>query len=164
VEQVYIATPPAGEYIVTVDYDGSLTGEMQPYSLLISGTDVDSDADGMSDYWESTYFFSTTGAVATADSDGDGADNLTEFISGHNPKDAASVFKVVAFYGTSSANNHYALIWNPVAGRVCNVSWVDDLADSAFTNISGDLYYPVNSFTDTVERAGDEQFYRIEIR
>ena len=37
VEQVYIASPGAGDYTVTVDYDGTLTDDAQWYSLLISG-------------------------------------------------------------------------------------------------------------------------------
>ena len=68
VEQVYIAAPTAGVYTITVDYDGVLTDGSQWYSLLASGTAFDSDADGMSDYWEAMYFSSPTGAIASADS------------------------------------------------------------------------------------------------
>jgi hypothetical protein len=37
VEQVYIASPGAGSYTVTVDYDGTLTDSEQWYSLMIDG-------------------------------------------------------------------------------------------------------------------------------
>jgi len=37
VEQVYISSPAAGSYTVTVDHDGDLTGEEQWYSLFIDG-------------------------------------------------------------------------------------------------------------------------------
>ena len=48
-------------------------------------------------------------------------------------------------------------------GRVYGVNWSDQL-NNTFTNISGDLPYPAGSYTDTVERAGPQQFYRIEVR
>lgn len=41
VEQVYLETPTAGNYTVTVDYVGSLTDDEQTYSLIVSGTTID---------------------------------------------------------------------------------------------------------------------------
>ena len=41
VEQVYIASPSAGSYTVQVDYDGSLTDDLQWYSVVISGSALD---------------------------------------------------------------------------------------------------------------------------
>ncbi|MCP4707078.1 MAG: S8 family serine peptidase, partial [Planctomycetes bacterium] len=38
VEQVYIASPPAGNYTVTIDYDGAITNITQRYSMIVSGT------------------------------------------------------------------------------------------------------------------------------
>jgi len=46
---------------------------------------------------------------------------------------------------------------------VYGVNWADSLTNS-FTNISGDLPYPTGSYTDLVERAGLEHFYRIDVR
>jgi hypothetical protein len=37
VEQVYIETPTAGDYTILVDYDGSLYGSQQWFSLIVSG-------------------------------------------------------------------------------------------------------------------------------
>jgi hypothetical protein len=42
VEQVYIASPSAGTYTVTVDYDGSLQNNEQWFSMLISGLEASS--------------------------------------------------------------------------------------------------------------------------
>ena len=54
---------------------------------------LDTDGDGMSDWWESRYFGSTTNALHTADDDpdGDGWTNLAEFYDNTNPLDPASV-------------------------------------------------------------------------
>jgi hypothetical protein len=167
VEQVYIAAPQAGDYTITVNYDGRLSGSKQWYSLLISGETFDTDGDAIPDGWESIYFSSPTGAVAGVDSDGDGQDNLSEYISGHNPSLAESRFEVTEMVVPSAGNTApFILSWDAVSGRVYRVSWADALigSSSVFTNLSGDLPYPVNSYTDTVERAGSPQFYKLEVR
>jgi subtilisin family serine protease len=51
----------------------------------------DSDANGLSDWWESRYFGSvTSGASTTDDLDGDGWTNLGEFLDNADPRDPAS--------------------------------------------------------------------------
>ncbi|MEN7972501.1 MAG: S8 family serine peptidase [Verrucomicrobiota bacterium] len=168
VEQVYIAAPEAGQYTVTVDYDGSLAGGSSPqyYSLLISGPSVDSDSDGMPDHWETTHFSSPTGAVATADSDGDGADNLTEYISGYDPTDSNSVFKVTSFTVPESGSSPFIITWNPVEGRLYSVDYASGLVYPGFDGILGatNLPYTQNSYTDTVERTSQQNFYRVDVR
>ncbi len=49
----------------------------------------DSDGDCLPDWWELAYFGSTTGAVGGADPDGDGANNLSEFVYVHRPAESA---------------------------------------------------------------------------
>jgi hypothetical protein len=166
VEQIYIASPEAGKYTITIDYDGSLTDNEQHYSLLISGVASDSDGDGMPDYWESTYFLSPTGGVAGVDSDGDGIDNLGEYVSGYDPNDSNSVFKVADFSAPVAGGAPFIVNWESVEGRIYNVLWSDNLIYSAFTNnnISGDLPYPAGSYTDSVERAGGQNYYRVDVR
>jgi hypothetical protein len=164
VEQVYIAAPIAGEYVITVDYDGSLTDMEQHYSLLVSGISSDSDGDGMPDHWELIYFASPTGAVAGVDSDGDGVNNLGEYVSGHNPNDSNSVFRVAAFSVPVSNNTPFIIHWESVEGRIYNIDWSDDLLLTTFTNISGDRPYPANSYTDSVPRTAPQNFYRIGVR
>jgi PKD repeat protein len=48
--------------------------------------------------WQVQYFGSTTNpaAAANADPDGDGCDNLCEFLSGTDPTNSASVFRITA--------------------------------------------------------------------
>lgn len=48
-------------------------------------TELDTDGDGIPDRWESQYFGSATGANPNADPDGDGRNNLQEFVAGTNP-------------------------------------------------------------------------------
>ncbi len=163
VEQVYIATPTAGKYTAMIDYD-TLSGGSQWYSLLVSGPGSDLDSDGMPDYWESEYFMNPTGAIATVDSDGDGADNLTEYISGYSPTDPGSVFEITDSTPPPGGNAPFILVWNPVAGRVYDVWWSDNMIYSPFTVIRANIPYTQNSYTDTVERTALQNFYRVDVR
>jgi len=170
VEQVYIQAPVSGEYTILVDYDGTLQDGEQDYSLLISGLssnvvpeNPDVDGDGLPNIWEIAYFGSSTGAVALADSDGDGENNLSEYISGHVPTNPASFFSITNIDVNATNDFSFVLSWETLAGRVYGVNWADSLTNS-FTNISGDLPYPVGSYTDTVERAGSQHFYRIDVK
>jgi hypothetical protein len=124
---------------------------------------VDTDSDGMPDLWEMQYFGNSTNAVASLDSDGDRTDNLTEYIAGTNPTNAASFFSIINFTVTATTDPSFIVSWEPVYGRIYGVAWSDQLSNT-FTNISGDLPYPAGSYTDTVERAGPQHFYRIGVR
>lgn len=53
---------------------------------------TDTDGDGIPDGWEQQHFGSATGAVATADTDGDGALNWEEYVSDTIPTNGASIF------------------------------------------------------------------------
>jgi hypothetical protein len=167
VEQVYIESPSTGLYTIIVDYAGSLQDAEQEYSLLMSGISSDSDGDDIPDYWEQQYFASSTGAVTTADADNDGSDNLTEYIAGTIPNDATSVFEVTSYSMDEESGVPFTLNWTSVEGRIYNVMWSDNLQYEPFADndISGDLPYPANSYTDTNEtRTGQSQFYRLGVR
>ncbi len=170
VEQVYLSVPEAGTYSVVIDYKGVLQDGGQHYSLLVSGLssivvpeNPDIDADGLPNAWEMTYFGSQTGAVALADNDGDGDDNLSEYISGNNPTNPESFFAVTGFDVPATGSIPFVVSWESVSGRVYGVNWTDRLTNS-FTNISGWLPYPAGSYTDMVDRAGPSSFYQVEVQ
>jgi glycosidase len=61
--------------------------------------DLDSDGDGIPDWWMLAYFNHPTGqdadnSLANEDADGDGMSNLQEFLAGTDPTDPNSVFRI----------------------------------------------------------------------
>ena len=81
-----------------VNVSGS-SGEIAigPYSVLILSRQahpaLDSDGDGLLNGWEQQYFGNPLSALATADNDLDGANNLQEQAANTNPNSAGSVLK-----------------------------------------------------------------------
>jgi len=62
----------------------------------------DSDIDGLPDWWELQYSGTTTGLVASADSDGDEFTHLQEWSAETNPTNSASFLKINSFSATST--------------------------------------------------------------
>jgi glucose/arabinose dehydrogenase len=73
-------------------------------------TGIDSDADGLPNWWELAYFGSTTAAAAGADPDGDGATNLQEYRAGSDPLSAASK-------PPTAASKAQIAVWRPTTAR-----------------------------------------------
>ena len=119
----------------------------------------DTDGDGMLDSWEQQYF-NTISPTSDTDSDGDGFTNLDEFIAGTNPTNANSLFNI----NVLGSNNNFIIQWNAVDNKIYNVFINNDLRFGEFSNISGDLPYPVNSYTDSVQRTENRQYYKLEVR
>lgn len=88
-----------------------------------------SAGDGIPDWWRQ-YYFGGDGRTtniqsgATADPDGDGMSNWTEYMAGSNPLDTRSAVRVLALDAT---------------GRVVNVQFTADLGQSFFLERSTDL-------------------------
>lgn len=109
------------------------------HSLLL-----DSDGNGMPNIWEWKYFGTITNTIPTNDYDGDGADNITEYIAGTNPKDIESIFRIYIDGQVGSVE------WPTVLRRAYTLQYTPDL-ETPFvdipdlTNVEGtgiNLIYP----------------------
>jgi hypothetical protein len=111
----------AGGFDFTKSYAFSAYGrDNESTKLIISATmqiwSYDLDADGMPDAWEVAHGLNPATNDASADSDGDGADNYAEYLADTNPTNKLSVFSVSILPATdmivswdSSANRQYSL-------------------------------------------------------
>ncbi len=122
---------------------------------------VDSDGDEMPDWWESIYGGDPTNMSATADADGDGQNNGQECITGMNPINSNSYFRVTAI--TNSQSAEFVISWDSIVGRFYEVYWSTNLPDE-FVSMETNIAYPQGSYTDTVHKLQEGGFYRLGVR
>lgn len=100
---------------------------------------IDTDSDGLPDWWETEYFGSLA-KTAAEDTDGDGFSNLAEFIGGTVPTSGASYLAFASaarIAGTSGAN--FALTFPTVAERFYRIEWSEGLDSSPWTQLGGTI-------------------------
>jgi hypothetical protein len=93
---------------------------------------LDSDADGIPDWWMQQYFGHASGSAdddsrAADDADGDGMSNWEEFLAGTSPTDDAS-FLWMQITPTPDVGSDILLSWPAKAGRSYRVQFTDDLS------------------------------------
>jgi 1,4-alpha-glucan branching enzyme len=132
-----------------VNVSGS-SGEVSigPYSVLIlsrqARPDLDSDGDGLLNGWEQQYFGDPLSAVATADNDLDGANNLQEQAANTNPNSAGSVLR---FADVQSSGGNVTLRWiggqtvRQLLQQASSLSgpWTNILTNNPFTAVTNSL-------------------------
>ena len=115
----------------TVHYAGGTT--LRLTDLVI----VDSDGDGLPDWWEDLYHLKKSDpGDAALDLDGDGASNADEFRAGTLPNNSASVFRVVALQLDSG---NVRITWTTVGGKSYRVQTNAPTASGGLTNNFADL-------------------------
>ena len=93
----------------TVLYAGATT------LLLTSLVIVDTDHDGLPDWWEDRFGLNKNDrGDAALDSDGDGQSNLDEFRAGTQPNNSSSVFRIVS---TQREAGNWRITWTVVGGK-----------------------------------------------
>lgn len=131
--RIGIVDPRTGEPGIRIQS----AGEDANYRIVIGNVQVrdpttsDIDGDGIPDGWEFEHFGSFTGAVATADTDGDGQSNLEHYISGTNPTNATSYFRVESV----SPDGALVVQVKTVTNRVYTVERSDDLSAGLWSGI-----------------------------
>ena len=124
-----------------LDFVFVINGEGSLFLLDTGGEFVDSDLDGIPNWWERKYSGNPTSMSPTGDEDGDGQNNLAEYISGLIPTDSTSVFKVAAILVEHDPNGQMTIQWDSQPGRVYHLYVGDspaDLGGSPFVSVNGD--------------------------
>ena len=123
---------------------------------------VDTDGNGLPDWWEQQYFGQLTGTDPNADPDHDGEDNLAEFLAGTNPTNALSVFKL---NNPSATQPRYTIQWQSVTNHYYNVLRYTNLLTGPGTFVQTNIAAtpPLNLFTDAPPANAKNVFYRLQL-
>lgn len=127
--------------------------------------DLDSDEDGMPDWWERQYFSGDpVGAESVDDEDKDDQSNYNEYVAGTQPHDSASCLYLM-LEDPVSVVNETELSWSSVAGRSYRLYWSADHGGT-YSSISAWITAnaPVNTYTDAVHSVDLQGFYKVEVR
>ena len=126
---------------------------------------TDANMNGLPDLWELQYFGSTNAVNGGPhdDWDSDGMDNLSEYLAGTCPTNAASVLRIEGAVMDSTAGS-LALRWSSVAGRWYAIRTATNLL-TGFDGLEAE-HIPatptLNTHTVRVDQAGS-RFYRVNV-
>ncbi len=121
----------------------------------------DTDGDGLPDWWEKLYFNDPRVALATTDTDGDGHSNYAEFVSGSNPLDALSVFRISEIQAVRQTNGTTVVIrWASFDGSKYSI-WSAAVADGPYSVVATNIVAtpPLNVVSNLL--LGSKAFFRI---
>ena len=137
------------------------TSEFGPCFIIVSPSAFnDADGDGMSDEYELLHFGSTTGGLASVDSDLDGMNNLSEFIAMTIPTNALSLLEVEIEIGPDGVH----ILIDSESSRFYTLHAADNVPDG-FIPISSEAPGDGNmiDFLD-LDSTRPRNFYSISVR
>jgi len=149
--------------LANVDVISSLKGKVRTGGRLNLQRIVDTDTNGLPDWWELQYFGHLTGTDPNADPDHDDMSNLAEWLAGTNPTNANSCLRLMAL--PSNDTNAFVVNWPSVAGKYYRLERATNLLigfnSVVRTNITATA--PTNTETDTAILPGNARFYRVGV-
>jgi hypothetical protein len=111
---------------------------------------VDTDADGMPDYWEIQYDLDpNNSADRLLDRDGDGLLNWEEYVAGTDPTDPGSVLRVEQL--VASPGNPATLVFQAVSNKTYTLQWKESLTAGRWTKLADVDARPTNRFATLVD-------------
>ena len=124
---------------------------------------VDTDSNGLPDWWEQQFFGHLTGTDPNADPDQDRASNLAEFLAGTVPTDFNSALRLTALPATDT--HGVTLQWPAVPGRYYRLLGSTNLLAGCNTLVRTNLAAtpPWNTTIAPTPTGSDRWFYRLEL-
>jgi hypothetical protein len=178
VTEVASVSIPPDNAVVLVQCPATGVVSQSGIELLVSGVvidyqnaSLDTDGDGLPDWWESLYFGNRTNATPQAAA-ANGFSNLQCYELGLNPLNSASTFCVKA--GVQPITNCPRIAWNSVGGKTYTVQYANNLGGSGSsfvqamtvteTNVAAGVQ-TTSSFVDNYSLTGgsftNSRFYRV---
>ena len=149
--------------LANVDKVSGLTGLVQTGGRLNLQRIVDTDQNGLPDWWELQYFGHLMGANTNADLNHNGLSILADWLAGLNPTNPASSLSLNLVI--VSPTHSLELKWPSVAGKAYQLESTTNLFGSPFvpflTNLAATA--PTNYITDTNPPPGPVRFYRVGV-
>jgi outer membrane protein assembly factor BamB len=135
-----------------------------------AGEAPDGDGDNIADSWETLHFTQTNSCLPDADSDGDGADNYSEYVAGTNPTNSDSCLKA----NISVAGNGVVISWPGLIAsgtgyddtyRYYTLQHIQDLLTGTWSDVPGaiGLYGDGTTTVQSNSVPDDLSFYRIRV-
>ncbi|MGB0372239.1 MAG: hypothetical protein ACPGN3_12980 [Opitutales bacterium] len=146
--------------------NGNFIKDATSWGATITFTpDPDADNDGMDDPWEVLTFGGTDMPEGSAsdDADGDGMNNLGEYVAGTDPQDVNSLFYISTIEGPAP-NGDVELAFPSVAGRIYDIEMSLDLLSRNWTPVATNISATPPQNTVTVNAQQDAVFYRVTAR
>jgi len=122
----------------------------------------DTDGDGMLDAWEDGHALNPYDPLdAFEDPDQDGHDNWEEAISGTDPQNCESIFKIQKL---TAASDRRVLRWNSESSRWYSVWGCSNLYDPVYSLLQNEIEAtpPVNIWTNLLP-CPDARFFKIDV-
>ena len=119
--------------------------------------------------WQMQYFHCTDcpSAAESADPDGDGQNNLAEFLAGTDPTNSVSVLRITSF---SRESNNIRVTWTMGAGRTNALQVTSGTGGSYTTNNFADHFIVTNTVGSTTNfldvgaaTNASTRFYRVRL-
>jgi hypothetical protein len=135
------------------------------FLLDTGGRWIDTDGDGIPNWWERIYASNTTNMPPNADADNDGLSNLEEYISHCDPGDPNSVFHIASLTKPNPDNpSEWTLTWQSAPDRLytlyCHTNLMTQWSPSCVYQVQGDGTQ--KSYTNTTASTAP-QFYRLAV-
>jgi beta-glucanase (GH16 family) len=141
----------------------SLTYQSTGVVLRVVG-ELDSDGNGLPDYWEQQYFGTPVGASANADSDSDGASNLAEYLAGTDPLNGQSLFRIL---GVTNDASGMTIRVNSALNRFYTLQYRDSASVGQWSNVAYQTDIPGSGsalLLDDPAPAVQARYYRVSVR
>jgi PKD repeat protein len=137
--------------------------------VYINVTWLDTDSDGVPDWWMQQYFGHPTGQEADLsragdDADGDGKRNGEEYPAGTSPTDASSAFRITSI--EPNPGGGFVIQWSSAAGKVYDVQRDTSLTWGTVLTLTNGVAAtpPTNTYTDPTATNAPAYFFRVKVK